>query len=195
MQSKPRHRDAKDLKGNGLKLTSNPQPDTIKLSRDPMSMESMMVEYASTDMFGDYTFSPLVSLVIYLFMSIYDVLIRTWLLLSSYIVYHNILYQHFGTNTFVCILYIWQWFSYWESSCLYIDFYGSQSDEKWYVPCGHMHHKLYTQGSPMFPLSLRERRYFKIARRDEVFVGSTRVIFTIPVGTRVTSGCFIASQV
>ena len=98
-------------------------------------------------------------------------------------------------NTFVCILYIWQWFSYWESSCLYIDFYGSQSDEKWYVPCGHMHHKLYTQGSPMFPLSLRERRYFKIARRDEVFVGSTRVIFTIPVGTRVTSGCFIASQV
>ena len=77
MQFKPRHRYAKDLKGNGLKLTSNPQPDTIKLSRDPMSMESMIVEYASTHMFGDYTFSPLVSLVIYLFMSIYDVLIRT----------------------------------------------------------------------------------------------------------------------
>ena len=77
MQSKPRHGDAEDLKGNGLKLTSNPQPDTIKLSRDLMSMESMMVEYASADMFGDYTFSPLVSLVIYLFMSIYDVLIRT----------------------------------------------------------------------------------------------------------------------
>ena len=36
-------RDAKDLKGNGLKLTSNPLLDTIKLSRDPMSMESMMV--------------------------------------------------------------------------------------------------------------------------------------------------------
>ena len=44
----------------------------------------------------------------------------------------------------------------------------------------------------MFPLSLRERRYFKIARRDEVFVGSSRVIFTIPLGTRVMSGCFIA---
>ena len=56
MQSKPRLQDAKDLKGNGLKLTSSPQLDTIKLSRDPMSMESMMVEYASTDMFGDYTF-------------------------------------------------------------------------------------------------------------------------------------------
>ena len=40
-----------------------------------------------------------------------------------------------------------------------------------------------------------KRRYFKIARRDEVFVGSTRVIFTIPMGTRVTSACFIASQV
>ena len=77
MQYKPRHRDAKDLKGNGLKLTSNPQRDTIKLSRDPMSMESMMVEYASTEMLGDYTFSPLVSLVIYLFMSISDVVIRT----------------------------------------------------------------------------------------------------------------------
>ena len=57
-----------------------------------------------------------------------------------------------------------------------------------------MHHKLYTQGSEMFPLSLRQRRYFKIARHDEVFVGSTRVIFTIHVGTRVTSRCFIASQ-
>ena len=114
-----------DLKDNGLKLTSNPQPDTIKLSRDPMSMEGMVVEYASTDMFGDYTFSPLVSSMIYLFMSIYDALIRTWLLLSSYIVYHNILYQHFGTNTSVCILYIWQCFSYWKSSCLYIDFCGT----------------------------------------------------------------------
>ena len=77
MQSKPHHRDAKDLKGNGLKLTSNPQPDTIRLSLDHMSMESMMVEYASTDMFGDYTFSPLVSLVIDISMSIYDVLIIT----------------------------------------------------------------------------------------------------------------------
>ena len=54
----PCHWDAKDLKVNGLELTSNPQPDTIKLSQDRMSMESMMVEYASTDMFGDYTFSP-----------------------------------------------------------------------------------------------------------------------------------------
>ena len=54
VESKLRHWDAMDLKGNGLKLTSNTKPDTIKLSRDPMSMESMMVEYASTDMFGDY---------------------------------------------------------------------------------------------------------------------------------------------
>ena len=73
MQSKPRHRDAKNLKGKCLKLTSNLQPDTImevgclhdvllepsnkmtiQLSRDPMSTENMTLEYALTDMFGDY---------------------------------------------------------------------------------------------------------------------------------------------
>ena len=59
-----------------------------------------------------------------------------------------------------------------------------------------MHHKLYTQGSEMFStLAERKGDILTIARRDDVFVGSTRVIFTITMGTGVESRMLYRVQV